>query len=79
MLAIPICNGFPGGAVLKNLPADAGDAGSVPGLGRSPGRGNGNLPQYFCLENFMGRGAWEATVHVVAKSGTRLSTHTQMA
>ena len=44
------CNGFPGGAVLKNLPADAGDAGLIPSLGRSPGGGNGNLLQYSCLE-----------------------------
>ena len=48
--------GFPGGAVIKNLPAtagDAGDMGSIPGLGRSPGGGNGNPPQYSCLENSM--------------------------
>ena len=57
---------------------DAGDAGSVPGLGRSPGGGHGNPPQYSCLENPMDRGAWWATVHGVAKSRTRLerlSTH----
>ena len=47
------CNGFPGGAVLKNLPADAGDAGLIPSLGRSPGGGNGNLLQYSCLERPM--------------------------
>ena len=42
---------FPGGSVLKNLPANAGDAGSIPGMGRSPGEGNGNPLQYSCLEN----------------------------
>ena len=55
----------------KNLPAIAGDIrdmGSIPGSGRSPGEGNGNLLQYSCLENPMDRGAWQATVHKVAKS-----------
>ena len=59
------CLGFPGGTVVKNLPANAGDArdtGSTPGSGRSPGVGNGNPLQYSCLENFMDRGAWQATV-----------------
>ena len=51
---------------------DAGDAGSVPGLGRSPGGGHGNLLQYSCLENPMDRGAWRATIHRVAKNRTRL-------
>ena len=45
--------GFPGGSAVKNLPAHAGDAGSIPGLGRCPGGGNGNLLQYSCLENPM--------------------------
>ena len=57
--------GFPGGLVVKNLPASAGgakDMGSVPGSGRSPGEGNGNPLQYFYLENPMDRGAWWATV-----------------
>ena len=61
--------------VVKNLPVNAGDirdTGSVPGLGRSPGEGNGYLLQYSCLENPMDRGAWWATVHRVAKSWTRL-------
>ena len=49
-----------------------GDSGSIPGLGRSPGGGNGNPLQYFCLENPMDRGAWWATVHGVAKSQTQL-------
>ena len=54
---------FLGGAVVKNLPADVGDIVSIPGSGRSPGVGNGNLLQYSCLENFMDRGAKGATVH----------------
>ena len=55
--------------MLKNPPASAGDTrnlGSVPGLGRSPGGGNGNPLQYSCLENSMDRGAWRAIVHGVA-------------
>ena len=49
--------GFPGGSVVKNPPANAGDAGSIPGSGRSPGVGNGNPLQYSCLENLTDRGA----------------------
>ena len=63
--------GFPGGRVVKNLSANAGDArdaGSIPGSGRSPGVGNGNPLQYSCLENSMDRGAQWATVHGVTKS-----------
>ena len=59
--------GFPGGSVVKNLPANAEDVGSVPGWGRSPGEGNGNPLKYSCLGNPMDRGAWWATVHGVAK------------
>ena len=62
--------------MVKNLPVNEGDArdtGSIPGLGRSPGKGNGNPFQYSCLENSMDRGAWQATVHGAAKSGTGLS------
>ena len=59
--------GFPGGSVVKNLPSNAGDVGSVPGLGRAPGEGNGNPLQYSCLGNPMDRGAWQATVHGVTK------------
>ena len=59
--------GFPGGSAVKNPPANAGDAASIPGLGRSPGDGNGNLPQYSCLENQMHRGAWRSTVHGFTK------------
>ena len=51
----------------KESACNAGDVGSVPGLGRSPGEGNGNLLQYSCLENCMDRGAWQATVHGVAE------------
>ena len=61
------------GSQVKNLPANAGDviyAGLIPGLRRSPGKGNGNPFQYPCLENSMDRGAWQATVHGVAKSQT---------
>ena len=59
--------------MVKNSPANAGDAGSIPGSGRSPGEGNGNPLQYACLGNPMDRGAWGATVHRVTKSQTRLS------
>ena len=61
--------------VVKNLPVNAGDIrdlGSIPGLERSPGGGHGNPLQYSCLENPMGRGAWWAIVHRVARSWTRL-------
>ena len=64
---------FQGGAVVKNLPANAGDItdmSSIPGSGRSPGKGRGNPLQYSHLENPMDRGAWLATVHRVAKSWT---------
>ena len=57
----------------KKYPRDAGDLGSIPAWGRSPGDGNGNLLQYPCLESPMHRGAWWATAHGVAKSRTRLS------
>ena len=56
--------------MVKNLPAsaeDIKDAGSIPGLGRFPGEGNGNAMQYSCLGNSMDRGAWQATVHGVSK------------
>ena len=59
--------------MVKNPPASARDADSVPGSGRSPGEGNGNPLQYFCLGNPKDREAWLATVHGVAKSQTRLS------
>ena len=59
--------GFPGGLVVKYLPADVGEAGLIHGLGRSPGEANGNPLQYSCLVNPMDRGAWRATAHGIAK------------
>ena len=67
------CLGFPGGSVVKNPPANAGDAGdsvSISGSGRSPGGGNGNPLQYSCLENPVDKGAWWVTVHGVTKNQT---------
>ena len=61
---------FPGGAVVKNLPANAGDMGLTPEFRRSPREGNGNPLNYSCLGNPMDREAWWATVHRVAKSLT---------
>ena len=58
---------------MKSLPANAGDTGSIPGLGRSSGEGKGNPLQYSCLENPMDRGTWQAIDHGVAKSQTQLS------
>ena len=65
--------GFPGGSDGEESACNAGDQGSIPGSGRSPGEGNGNALQYSCLENSMDRGAWRATVHGVAKSQIQLS------
>ena len=64
--------------MVKNLPANAGDAGVILGSGRSPGGGNGNPLQYSCLGNLMDRGVWQATVYGVTKSDTteRLSMNT---
>ena len=67
---------FPGGSEVKASACNAGDLGLIPGSGRHPREGNGNPLQYSCLENPMGRGAWWATVHRVAKSRTRLSNFT---
>ena len=67
--------GFPGSSDGKVSAYNAGDPGSIPGSGRSPGEGNGKPLQYSCLETPMEGGAWQATVHRVAKSQTRLSTH----
>ena len=64
--------GFPGGSDSKESACNAGDPGSIPGSGRSPGEGNGYLHQYSCLENSMDGGAWQDTVHGVTKSQTRL-------
>ena len=62
--------GFPDDSLVKNPPVNAVDADSIPGLGRSPGEGNDNPLQYSCLGNPMDRGAWQATVHGIAKSQT---------
>ena len=70
--------GFLGGSEGKMSACNAGDLGLIPGLGRSPGEGNGNPLQYSCLENPMDRGAWQATVHGVSKSRTRLSNFTSL-
>ena len=61
---------FPGGSEVKASACNAGDLGSIPGSGRSPGEGNGNPLLYSCLENPMDGGAWWATVHGVTKSQT---------
>ena len=71
-----VSGNFPGGADGKASAYNVGDLGSIPGLGRSPGEGNGNSLQFSCLENPMGRGTWWATVHGVAKSQTQLSDFT---
>ena len=71
----------PGGSEVKNPPAkarDKGEAGLIPGLGRSPGEGNGYPLQCSCLENPMDRGAWRATIHRVAKSRIVLRDSTPM-
>ena len=65
-----LVHSFPGGSEGKVSACNAGDPGSIPGLGRSPGEKKGNPLQYSCLENPMDRGAWRATVHGVTKSGT---------
>ena len=75
-----LCLGFPGGSDGKESICNAGDQGSIPGLGRSPGEGNGNILSYSCLENPMDRGAWWDAVPGVSKSQTQLEwlkqTHT---
>ena len=65
--------GFPGGSDSKESACNVEDLSLIPGSERSPGEGNGNPLQYFCLENPMDRGAWQATVHAVAKSQTQLT------
>ena len=73
------CNSFPGDSVVKDPPAMQGcqrPRGSIPGLGKSPRGGNGNPFQYSCLGNPMERGAWQATVHGVAKETDTLATKT---
>ena len=63
---------FSGGSMVKNPPANAGDLGSIPGLGRSPGGGYSNSLQNSCLENPMDRGVWRATVHRASKTQIQL-------
>ena len=70
MLTTAYCWASQVAIVVKNLPADAGDGSSIPGLGRSPGEGNGNPLQYSCLENPTDTGAWWATVHQATKCQT---------
>ena len=65
-----VMQGSPSGSDGKESACNAGDSGSVPESGRSPGKGNGHPPQYSHLENAMDRGAWQAIVHGVAKHGT---------
>ena len=75
-----IDKGFPGGSAVKNLPAKAGDTGSIPRSGRSPGGGNGKLfPSFLhpCLENSMDRGAWQATKAWVTKESDRIERQPQ--
>ena len=69
---------FPGDSEGKESACNAGDPGLIPGLGRSPGEGNGNPLQYSCPENPMDGGAWQATVHGVTKSQTWLSDFTSI-
>ena len=70
--------GFPGGSYGEEPAYIAGDPSSIPGLGRSPGGGNGNPLQDSCLENPLDRGAWQATVQGVAKSRAQLSDNTSL-
>ena len=65
--------GFPGGSVGKESVCNEGDLGWIPGLGRSPGEGNGNPLKYFCLGNPMDRGAWWAPAQGIPKNQTQLS------
>ena len=77
LLVCLLCDlGSSGGSVGQESTCNAGDPGSIPGWGRSPGEGNGNPLQYSCLETPMDRGAWQATVHGVAKSRTWLRDYT---
>ena len=71
MICFMSLSGFPGGSVVKNLPINAGDTGSIPGSGRSPAEGNGNPLQYSCLGNPMYRGAWQATVHGITRESKK--------
>ena len=77
-LQTPVFLGFLGGSDGKESTSNSGDLGLIPGLGRSPGEGNGNSLQYSCLENPMDRGAWRATVHGVTESQTQLGNEAQL-
>ena len=77
LILVKLLSGFPGGSEGTASACSAGDLGLIPGLGRSPGEGNGTPLQYSCLENPKNRGAWWATVHGVAKSWTWLSDEAQ--
>ena len=82
LLSVSLIRDFPGGTTVENPPANAGDArdaGSVPGLGRLTGGGNGNPLQYSCLGSPVDRGAWRAPVHGVTESWMRLNTHVHTA
>ena len=70
--------GFSGGSDGKDIACNMGDPGSIPGSGRFPKEGNGNPLQYSCLENPMDRGAWQATVHGVARVGHDLETKSSL-
>ena len=72
-IVVRVVVGLPCGSDCKESAHNAGYPDLIPGLGRSPGEGNGNPLQYSCLENPMGRGTWWATVHGVAQNWTRLS------
>ena len=72
-VCVSLCMGFPGGSDGKESVCNAGDTGSIPGWGISPGEGNGNPLQYAWMENPMDRGAWLAAVHGITKSWTQLS------
>ena len=75
-LQVGLFTGFPDSLVAKEFTCNAGDPDSIPGLGKSPGEGNGYPLQYSCLKNSMDRGTWWTTVHGVAKSKTQLTTNT---
>ena len=80
MLIIGLSNiwiSFPGESMVKNPPANSGEAGSIPGSGRPPGEGNGNPLQYSCLKNSMDRGVWWAIVHGCKRTGHNLKTKQQ--
>ena len=77
-MVLSLCIGFPGSSDSKVSSGNVGDSGSFPGLGRSPGEGNGSPLQDSCLENSMDGGAWSATVHGIMKSRTRLSDFTMI-